>query len=282
MEHEMIKKLIFTAGAVTVLGYLLLGASITDYAAALWNRAQGGAENLVPLDLQLDRAQRALDRVEEDLTGHKRRAAEISVTIEDLEQEVRKLAVEEKATMAALRRLREAYAATGNGARQVALYQGRKVRADEVRAMAERTLLRAESIRRRRALKEALLRSRRGHLAKIENAVRRAELDREKLQTLLETRRVELECARLAGVDFSTLQPSCALAEARKALGKVDRKIRVLKKLDGIDPERTGLAWLEDATQGESLAERINALLQQKQQSEEQKTEAIKITKSGP
>ena len=259
---RIIRTLVVLVIVAVVAGLALFGSSAGSYAKAAWNNARKEVEQLVPLNLELDRAEAALEEAKSDIAERKRLHAEISVSVEDLERDLESLETEESTSLATLRRLRDAYAATGNGTRPIALYCGKKVESRAVARRLEGAVVRAESLQTKRRMSNQMLQSRREQLERIEEALHEATSLRDKLGLQLETRRVELECVRLVGEQLGDLGPSSSLAEAREALSKVDRRIRVMRKFAEGDVTSGGeLAWLDEQSQGVAFLDRATRLL---------------------
>lgn len=256
---RILKRSMFVVAGTAIVSFFLFGRDALTYGKVLVSNLQSSAQDAIPLDMQLDRAQVSIDEVDQQLRSQRERVAGIEVSLEDLEKEVRELGDRERAANREAARLRDAYASTGGGARPEAVYQGKKVDTEAIARRLDETLLSLEGIRQRRVMKEQLLATRRDHLSRSVGALSEAQAQRHQLAMQLETRRVELECARLAGADGGTMQSPGALADARAALARVDTKIRVMKKLSD-DPVRHDDLALAART-GTGLLDRASQLL---------------------
>jgi len=243
------------------LGYLAFGSSFTSYGKGFLSRVQSEAQEMVPLELELDRAQVALRDAESQIADNRKLHAETAVSVEDLESEIQQLDRRKEESLTGLRLLREAFDATGRGSRQVALYRGRRVEADDVARRLRAAVVRGEALQQQLAMKQELLEARRRHLEDLEATLLAAESQRDRLQIQLETRRVELECAHLAGAASATVGTPTGLAEAKSALDRVDREVRVMKRLTGLTATEADLDWLQWESNAESVAARADRLL---------------------
>lgn len=152
----------------------------------------------------------------------------------------------EQALRDKVQNLRTAYLDAGSGEREFAYLNGRKTPSAEISQALNEAIISLRGVSEKKASLEKVLPQRKANLSKAKAALHSAVVRSHELAVQIDSRRVDLECVKMAQEPLAgSITSSTSLGEAEKLLSQVDARIRVMARLS--EPESLTLGEIAGA-----------------------------------
>lgn len=226
----MCKKLTIAAVAV-VLGLLVLGGTqigpkIPGYVSLWWNKADQALTAQVPIDMEIDRIDAEVKKLDEDIKTARSNLYKNEVALERLEKDLATTKAgldKEEAALAAV------YKQLDSGTK-VVTYEGREFPADQVRAEFARRFEAFEAAGNEYKAKKAQLDHKKELLLTSKQTIDTMKAQKAELQAKVTDLRVQYEAAKDAQAKSAEPTDNSRVANIKNDMNKVEDQIKLLKK----------------------------------------------------
>lgn len=230
--RKLIKLTFFTAVVLGVGGYLFFGRNALSYAGTAIDDIKHSVRSNVPIDFELRRARKLIERIDPEIEEARRDVARAEVEFEGLQEDVRRLEGAIAKNEHKVKRLREFVAAAENGAVPAAAGYAGIPPIGVVRSDLARTFDLYKNQIELRDSKQRLIERQAQVLEAARTKLHAVRTERQNVADLvakLETRKRQLDAmaatARRFDIDTS------ALGEAKELLDEIKKRLDVTQKM---------------------------------------------------
>lgn len=257
---KLIKRVAVVSLLLATAGFFLFQGDFPSICTTAVNNVQREARESLPLDFEIDRVHDSLQSARSDVKSQSVRVAELQVTVESLAQEIEVAESSIADGRTRVRNLRDAFEATGNGAR-LAVYRGLRVDPEEVTAQLHTVVGALENKVRILKSKQRLHDTQHKALQQAKSTLIKMKQRCDTVENGIEIAKMDSELLRHSRQAVGLELSSSSLANAESQLQAVRRRVRVAQVHSDLasDPLE-GLVELESQDPA-VLGQRVEAVL---------------------
>lgn len=269
----MLKKLLFTGGALALLSSVTLGVPLWSYARCGTNWLSETATDAVPLEWELKRARQMVADLKPEIHGNTKRIAEERIEVARLERELE--ATEER--LAKSRSNIEQLMADLEEDSDSYSYGGRTYTSAQVKADLGNRFKRFKTRKETAEKLENMLSARQSSLRAAEEEMDTMLAARRQLEVEIENLNARLGALRVAQASSELNLDDSRLAHTRELLDNIASRIDVAEQTMAVDAEYFGEIPVDEPSDDELVDEIANYLEHKPDQPETESVAAIRL-----